>query len=72
MSRMKLKTRDIAAQRGETAERVLDPLARQKLMVVIRDDVDRLNRLISDISNASRLDAELSRDERRRPIDNKR
>ena len=47
----------------ETAERVLDPLARQKLMVVIRDDVDRLDRLISDISNASRLDAELSRDE---------
>ena len=47
----------------ETAERVTDPQARQKLMVVIRDDVDRLDRLISDISNASRLDAELSRDE---------
>ena len=31
-------------------------------MVVIRDDVDRLDRLISDISNASRLDAELGRD----------
>lgn len=47
----------------ETAERVVDPVARQKLMLVIRDDVDRLDRLISDISNASRLDAELSRDE---------
>lgn len=47
----------------ETAERVADPVARQKLMLVIRDDVDRLDRLISDISNASRLDAELSRDQ---------
>jgi two-component system sensor histidine kinase ChvG len=47
----------------ETAERVPDPLARQKLMLVIRDDVDRLDRLITDISHASRLDAELSRDE---------
>lgn len=47
----------------ETAERVKDDAARQKLMAVIRDDVDRLDRLISDISNASRLDAELSRDE---------
>ena len=35
----------------------------RRLMVVIRDDVDRLDRLISDISNASRLDAELGRDE---------
>lgn len=52
----------------ETAERVTDPAARTKLMVVIRDDVDRLDRLISDISNASRLDAELSRDEAT-PID---
>ncbi|MER2519468.1 MAG: stimulus-sensing domain-containing protein [Bdellovibrionales bacterium] len=47
----------------ETVERVSDPVARQKLMFVIRDDVDRLDRLISDISNASRLDAELGRDE---------
>lgn len=47
----------------ETAERVTDPAAKLKLMAVIRDDVDRLDRLISDISNASRLDAELSRDE---------
>ena len=47
----------------ETAERITDPKAQLKLMAVIRDDVDRLDRLISDISNASRLDAELSRDE---------
>lgn len=47
----------------ETASRVTDPAAQLKLMAVIRDDVDRLDRLISDISNASRLDAELSRDE---------
>ncbi len=47
----------------ETAQRVQDPAARQKLMGVIKDDVDRLNRLISDISSASRLDAELSRDQ---------
>ena len=31
-------------------------------MGVIRDDVRRLNRLITDISDASRLDAELSRE----------
>jgi two-component system sensor histidine kinase ChvG len=47
----------------ETAERVQDPAMQRRLMLVIRDDVDRLDRLISDISNASRLDAELSRDE---------
>lgn len=45
----------------ETAERVQDPVMQRKLMMVIRDDVGRLDRLISDISNASRLDAELSR-----------
>jgi two-component system sensor histidine kinase ChvG len=32
-------------------------------MAIILDDVERLNRLISDISDASRLDAELSRAE---------
>lgn len=46
----------------ETAERVQDPVAQRKLMAIISDDVNRLDRLISDISNASRLDAELSRD----------
>ena len=47
----------------ETAGKVSDPERQQKLMQVIRDDVDRLDRLITDISHASRLDAELTRDE---------
>ena len=47
----------------ETVERVQDPSARQKLMLIIRDDVDRMTRLITDISSASRLDAELGRAE---------
>lgn len=45
----------------ETAARVKDPEKQQKLMAIILDDVQRLDRLISDISDASRLDAELSR-----------
>jgi two-component system sensor histidine kinase ChvG len=52
----------------ETADRIQDPAAQRKLMFVIRDDVDRLDRLITDISSASRLDAELSRAETT-PID---
>ncbi|MEE8393253.1 MAG: stimulus-sensing domain-containing protein [Rhodospirillales bacterium] len=47
----------------ETAIRLEDPKQQLKLMSIIQDDVKRLDRLISDISNASRLDAELSRDE---------
>jgi two-component system sensor histidine kinase ChvG len=47
----------------ETAFVVKDPVRQEKLMRVILDDVNRLDRLISDISNASRLDAELTRDE---------
>ncbi|SHO64638.1 two-component system, OmpR family, sensor histidine kinase ChvG [Pseudoxanthobacter soli DSM 19599] len=35
--------------------------SRQRLLGIIQHDVRRLNRLISDISDASRLDAELSR-----------
>lgn len=45
----------------ETAARVDDPDKQRKLLAIIQDDVERLNRLISDISDASRLDAELSR-----------
>ncbi len=45
----------------ETAAAVRDPDRRERLMAIIADDVQRLDRLISDISNASRLDAELSR-----------
>lgn len=45
----------------ETLEIATDPAAREKLMTVIKNDVARMNRLITDISNASRLDAELAR-----------
>ncbi|GAB6052247.1 stimulus-sensing domain-containing protein [Magnetospira thiophila] len=47
----------------ETVARIEDPAQQRKLMTIIQDDVQRLNRLISDISDASRLDAELSRAE---------
>lgn len=47
----------------ETTARVKDPEQQRRLMAVILDDVQRMNRLISDISDASRLDAELSRAE---------
>ncbi|MBP2229942.1 two-component system sensor histidine kinase ChvG [Azospirillum agricola] len=47
----------------ETVGRIEDPGRRARLMAIIADDVQRLDRLISDISNASRLDAELSRAE---------
>lgn len=47
----------------ETAARVKDPEQQRKLMGIIKEDVLRLDRLISDISDASRLDAELSRAE---------
>lgn len=52
----------------ETASRVKDNKARAKLMDIIHHDVQRLDRLISDISSASRLDAELSR-ETMEPVD---
>ena len=42
--------------------------SRQRLLAVIEHDVKRLDRLISDISDASRLDAELQRQEAT-PID---
>ncbi len=45
----------------ETVARVEDPAQQKRLMAIILDDVQRLDRLISDISDASRLDAELSR-----------
>lgn len=45
----------------ETIERIQDPEAKKKLMLILRDDVDRMTRLITDISSASRLDAELGR-----------
>jgi len=45
----------------ETAVRIEDPATQNRLMAIILDDVERLDRLITDISDASRLDAELSR-----------
>lgn len=46
----------------ETAEMVQDdPEKREKLRKVIAQDVQRLDRLITDISNASRLEAEITR-----------
>jgi two-component system, OmpR family, sensor histidine kinase ChvG len=47
----------------ETVARLEDPAQQKRLMTIILDDVERLNRLITDISDASRLDAELSRAE---------
>jgi two-component system sensor histidine kinase ChvG len=47
----------------ETVARVEDPQQQKKLMGIILDDVQRLDRLISDISDASRVDAEMSRAE---------
>lgn len=40
---------------------IRDPALQAQLLEVVRDDVHRLDRLITDISEASRLDAQLSR-----------
>ena len=53
---------------AETLPRVKNKESRQRLMDVIADDVRRLDRLISDISDASRLDAELTREDAE-PVD---
>jgi len=45
----------------ETVARVTDPEKQRRLLNVVVEDVARLDRLISDISDASRLDAEMSR-----------
>jgi two-component system sensor histidine kinase ChvG len=45
----------------ETLPRVKSGPSRDRLLEIMQHDVHRLDRLISDISNASRLDAELSR-----------
>ncbi|MDP2764467.1 MAG: HAMP domain-containing sensor histidine kinase, partial [Brevundimonas sp.] len=52
----------------ETLPLVKTPEQREKLTLLLQQDVRRLDRLITDISNASRLDAELNRD-RPRTID---
>jgi two-component system, OmpR family, sensor histidine kinase ChvG len=50
----------------ETAARIDDPERQRRLLAVIVDDVERLNRLITDISSASRIAAEISREEEER------
>src|SRR5690606_4126822 len=52
----------------EALDTVRDPALQSQLLAVVRDDVHRLDRLITDIAEASRLDAELSR-VRFEPID---
>jgi two-component system sensor histidine kinase ChvG len=46
----------------ETLSRNQDPERAAKLMNLLQNDIRRIDRLISDISEASRLDAELSRE----------
>ncbi len=45
----------------ESLDRVSDPDLRKQLLAIIGDDVRRLDRLITDIAEISRLDAQLSR-----------
>jgi two-component system sensor histidine kinase ChvG len=52
----------------DTLEKVEDPALRRRLLDVVRQDVVRLDRLIVEIAEASRLDAELSR-ARFEPVD---
>ncbi len=52
----------------ETLPLARDKESRERLMDIIQHDVKRLDRLISDISDASRLDAELAREDAR-PVD---
>mgnify|MGYP002875739890 CR=1 FL=1 len=47
----------------ETATRISDPEVQKKLLGLLNEDIKRLDRLITDIAAASRLDAELSRAE---------
>ncbi len=49
---------------AETLQIAKKPEQQEKLMAVIQKDVARMDRLITDISNASRLDAELARESR--------
>jgi two-component system sensor histidine kinase ChvG len=46
----------------ETVQRVENPEHQRELLRIVKEDVERLDRLITDISDASRLDAELGRE----------
>jgi len=52
----------------EMLSRTKDEASRDSLTQIVKNDVKRIDRLISDISDASRLDAELSR-EHSEPVD---
>jgi two-component system sensor histidine kinase ChvG len=52
----------------DTLEMVDDPALRRQMLDVVRNDVARLDRLVVDIAETSRLDAELSR-ARFEPVD---
>jgi two-component system sensor histidine kinase ChvG len=52
----------------EMLSRAKDDDSRARMMAIVRHDVKRIDRLITDISDASRLDAELSR-EAGEPVD---
>ncbi len=43
----------------ETASRIDDPQALRRLLTILAEDVQRIDRLISDVSDLSRVDAEL-------------
>ncbi len=45
----------------ETLRRIEDPVSRNRLLAIIAEDAVRMDRLIADISDSSRVDAELSR-----------
>ena len=50
---------------ADLLQRDLKPEQRTKLEAMIMSDIDRVDRLVTDISNASRLDAELARQSRK-------
>jgi two-component system sensor histidine kinase ChvG len=52
----------------EMFSRAKDADARARLLEIVRGDIKRIDRLITDISDASRLDAELSR-ETKEPVE---
>ena len=52
----------------QSLETATSPDQQREMKRIIQSDVQRLNRLISDISNATRLDAELNRGETARLI----
>ena len=47
----------------ETISIIKDEKQKKKLMAIALEDINRLDRLITDISDASRLDSDLSKDE---------